>query len=271
MCLDNIPMNETTLTAEGRMAISISDGHMTFDMVKKMTQSGINPKLRSYSPALSVFYNTGDVDKAFDVEKGMLEHSIHAQEPELEALLKVSTETGKGDNVCYLLHKVKTSVRKMSPSTADIIVKWFESKATSRLGKQTMDQRFIKKAIENGGEGWHRQAWLDKGRWNISYTAIGADALCKCCEEKLALIDLDPKWLDYYRRFETMVDTANVSLFSQRRFMPSKDEVRHSFSHRREALLSFLDLSSKSSSTTASNISSGRPVVIPGFCLPKAL
>ncbi|XVF34854.1 hypothetical protein REPUB_Repub18cG0094400 [Reevesia pubescens] len=249
MCLDNVPMNEATLTAVARMAMSMGNGDMAFDMVKQMKPLGINPRLRSYGPALSVFCNTGDVDKAFDVEKHMLEHGVQLEEPELEALLRVSVEAGKGDKVYYLLHKIRTSVRKVSSSTADIIVKWFESKAASRVGKRTMDQRLIKEAIQNGGGGWHGQGWLGKGRWNMSFTAIGDDALCKCCGEKLALIDLDPvetekfaesvasiaikreknfgfqkfqKWLDYYGPFEAVVDAANVGLFSQRRFKPSK-------------------------------------------------
>ncbi|XVF49172.1 hypothetical protein PTKIN_Ptkin03bG0247100 [Pterospermum kingtungense] len=249
MCSDNVPMNEATLTAVARMAMSTGNGDMAFDMVKQMKPLGINPRLRSYGPALSVFCNTGDVDKAFDVEKHMLEHGVQPEEPELEALLRVSIEAGKGYKVYYLLHKLRTIVRKVSPSTADVIIKWFESKAASRVGKRKIDKRLIKEAIQNGGGGWHGQGWLGKGRWNISYTAVGDDALCKCCGEKLALIDLDPvetekfaesvasiaikreknfsfqkfqKWLDYYGPFEAVVDAANVGLFSQRRFKPSK-------------------------------------------------
>ncbi|GMI89477.1 hypothetical protein HRI_002617000 [Hibiscus trionum] len=249
MCSDNVPMNEATLTAVARMAMSMGNGDMAFDMVKQMKPLGINPRLRSYGPALSVFCTTGDVDKAFEVEKHMLEHGVQPEEPELEALLRVSIGAGKGDKVYYLLHKLRTSVRKVSPSTADIIVKWFESKAASRVGKRKIDQRLIKEAIENGGGGWHGQGWLGKGRWSISHTVVGVDALCKCCGEKLALIDLDPvetekfaesvasiaikreknfsfqkfqKWLDYYGPFEAVVDAANVGLYSQKRFMPSK-------------------------------------------------
>ncbi|KAK8523171.1 hypothetical protein V6N12_047701 [Hibiscus sabdariffa] len=249
MCSDNVPMNEATLTAVARMAMSMGNGDMAFDMVKQMKPLGINPRLRSYGPALSVFCSTGDVDKAFEVEKHMLEHGVQPEEPELEALLRVSVGAGNGDKVYYLLHKLRTSVRKVSPSTADVIVKWFESKAASRVGKRNIDQRLIKEAIVNGGGGWHGQGWLGKGRWIISHTVVGADALCKCCGEKLALIDLDPvetekfaesvasiaikreknfsfqkfqKWLDYYGPFEAVVDAANVGLFSQKRFMPSK-------------------------------------------------
>lgn len=192
MCLDEVPMNEASLTAVGRMAMSMGDGDMAFDMVKRMKSLGINPRLRSYGPALSVFCNNGDVDKAFSVEEHMLEHGIYPEEPELEALLRVSVEAAKGDKVYYLLHKLRTSVRKVSPSTADVIAKWFNSKEAARLGKKKWNERLIKDTTENKGGGWHGLGWLGKGKWIVSHTTVGGDALCKCCGEKLAIIDLDP-------------------------------------------------------------------------------
>ncbi|KAG6723642.1 hypothetical protein I3842_03G218200 [Carya illinoinensis] len=249
MCLDNVPMNEAALTSVARMAMSTGNGDLAFDMVKQMKSLGINPRLRSYGPALSSFCNSGDIDKAFAVEKHMLENGVYPEEPELEALLRASVEAGKGDKVYYLLHKLRTSVRKVSSTTADLIVKWFNSKAAARVGKTKWDPSLIKEATENRGGGWHGQGWLGKGRWSISYTTIGVDGLCQCCGEKLAMIDLDPKetqsfaesvasiaiqrerkssfqkfqqWLDYYGPFEAVVDAANVGLFDQKKFVPSK-------------------------------------------------
>ncbi|XP_062147630.1 proteinaceous RNase P 1, chloroplastic/mitochondrial-like isoform X4 [Alnus glutinosa] len=249
MCLDNVPMNEAALTSVARMAMSMGNGDLAFDMVKQMKPLGVNPRLRSYVPALSSFCNSGDIDKAFAVEKHMLSNGVYPEEPDLEALLRVSVGAGKGDKVYYLLHKLRTSVRKVSPTTADLIVKWFNSKAASRVGKTKWDKSLIKEAIANGGGGWHGQGWLGKGRWSTSYTTVGADGLCKCCGERLAMIDLDPKetenfaesvasialkreknssfqkfqkWLDYYGPFEAVVDAANIGLFSQKRFLPSR-------------------------------------------------
>ncbi|XP_059432469.1 proteinaceous RNase P 1, chloroplastic/mitochondrial-like isoform X2 [Corylus avellana] len=249
MCLDNVPMNEAALTSVARMAMSMGNGDLAFDMVKEMKPLGINPRLRSYVPALSSFCNSGDIDKAFVVEKHMLAHGVYPEEPDLEALLRVSVGASKGDKVYYLLHKLRTSVRKVSPTTADLIVKWFNGKAASRVGKTKWDKNLIEEAIANGGGGWHGQGWLGKGRWSTSYTTVGADGLCKCCGERLAMIDLDPKetenfaesvasiaikrernssfqkfqkWLDYYGPFEAVVDAANIGLFSQKRFMPSR-------------------------------------------------
>ncbi|KAM7258909.1 hypothetical protein ACFE04_014650 [Oxalis oulophora] len=249
MCLDKVPMNEATLTSVAKMAMSMGNGDMAFDMVEQMKPLGINPRLRSYGPALSTFCNSGDVDKAFAVESHMLEHGVYPEEPELQALLRVSIEARKGDQVYYLLQKLRTSVRKVLPSTAEIICNWFESEASLNVGKTKWDKKQIKEAIENGGGGWHGQGWLGKGKWKVRRSVVGSDAVCKCCGEKLSMIDLDPretenfadsvasialkreknssfqnfqKWLDYYGPFEAVIDGANVGLFSQTRFMPSK-------------------------------------------------
>lgn len=249
MLLEKVPMNEATLTSVARMAMSMGNGDLAFDMVKQMKALGINPRLRSYGPALSVFSNNGDIEKAFIVEEHMLEHGVYPEEPELEALLKVSIEASRGDKVYYLLHKLRTSVRKVLPSTADLIEKWFRSKVASTVGRRKWDQSLIMEANVNGGGGWHGQGWLGKGKWTVSRTFIGADGLCKFCGEKLVTIDLDPtetenfaesvatiarkrekhksfekfqKWLDYYGPFEAVVDGANVGLYSQNRFRPPK-------------------------------------------------
>lgn len=198
--LEKVPMNEATFTSVARMAMSLGDGDMAFDIVNQMKELGINPRLRSYGPALSVFCSKGDVEKAFNVEQHMLELGVHPEEPELEALLRVSVETGRGDKVYYLLHKLRTSVREVSPSTADLIEKWFRSKFASRVGKRKWDQKQVKRAIENGGGGWHGQGWLGKGKWTVSRTSVGSDGLCKSCGEKLVTIDLDPVETENFAR-----------------------------------------------------------------------
>ncbi|XP_057420057.1 proteinaceous RNase P 1, chloroplastic/mitochondrial-like [Lotus japonicus] len=251
MSQSKVKMNEASLTSVARMAMAIGDGDMAFEMVKQMKSLGINPRLRSYGPALSTFCNNGEIDKAFAVEKHMLEHGVCPEEPELEALLRVSNSirAGKGDKVYYVLQKLRTSVRKVSPSTAQLIIDWFKSTQASRVGKRKWDKKLIMEAIENHGGGWHGQGLLGKGKWRVVHTAIGNDGICKCCGVHLATIDLDPietenfaksvasiaierekksdfekfqKWLDYYGPFEAVVDGANVALFGQGRFIPSK-------------------------------------------------
>lgn len=192
MCVDKVEMNEAALTAVARIAMSVGDGDMAFEMVRQMKGLGISPKLRSYGPALSIFCNNGEIDKAFAVEKHMLEHGVYPEEPELEALLRVSIGAGNSDKVYYVLHKVRSSVRKVSQATASLIVDWFKNKPASRVGKRKWDKRLIREAIENNGGGWHGQGWLGKGKWEVAHTTIGKDGMCKCCGVQLTTIDLDP-------------------------------------------------------------------------------
>ncbi|XP_077210816.1 proteinaceous RNase P 1, chloroplastic/mitochondrial-like isoform X2 [Tasmannia lanceolata] len=249
MCLEKIPLSEAALTSIARMAMSMGNGDMAFEMVKQMKALGINPRLRSYGPALFTFCNNGNIEKAFEVEKHMLESGVYPEEPELEALLRLSIGAGRGEKVYYLLHKFRTSVRQVSLSTADLIEKWFESAAATRVGKRKWDGKLLSEAMENGGGGWHGLGWLGKGKWTVTRTTVGDNGVCESCGEKLATIDIDPletenfansvaaiagkrernssfqnfqKWLDYYGPFEAVVDAANVGLFSQRRFLVSK-------------------------------------------------
>ncbi|KZV29632.1 protein RNase P 1, chloroplastic/mitochondrial-like [Dorcoceras hygrometricum] len=251
MCVEKVPMNEAIFTSVARMAIAFGDGDRAFDMVKQMKEYGLNPRLRSYGPALTIFCNNGDVEKAFMVEKHMLEHKVDPEEPELEALLKVSIEARKSDKVYYVLHKLRTSVRQVSPATANLIERWFKSKVASQVGKRKWDRELIVRAIENAGGGGHGKGWLGKGKWTVCQSSVGSDGLCKCCGEKLVTIDLDPEetekfaqsvasialqreknssfqkfqnWLDYYGPFEAVVDAANVNAVANgiRQMLPSR-------------------------------------------------
>ncbi|KAK6137066.1 hypothetical protein DH2020_029191 [Rehmannia glutinosa] len=265
MHLEKVPMNEATFTSVARMAMAFGDGDMAFDMVKQMKEHGLSPRLRSYAPALSIFCSNGNVENAFQVEQHMLEHGVYPEEPELEALLKVSIEAGKSDKVYYVLHKLRTNVRQVSPTTADLIERWFRSKVASRVGKRKWDQEMIIRAMENGGGGWHGKGWLGTGKWTIGRSPVESDGSCKCCGEKLVTIDLDlaetenfaksvatiaaqreknssfqkfQKWLDYYGPFEAVVDAANVGLYSQRRFKPSKaSALLHRWSTKKSIML----------------------------------
>ncbi|XP_068648014.1 proteinaceous RNase P 1, chloroplastic/mitochondrial-like isoform X2 [Aristolochia californica] len=246
---DNIPLSEAALTSMARIAMSVDNGDMAFEMVKQMNALGIRPRLRSYGPALFTFCYKGEVEKAFEVEKHMLSSGVHPEEPELEALLNVSVRARKADKVYYLLHKLRASVRQVSPCMANLIEEWFSCRTASRIGKRKWDENFILKAMENGGGGWHGKGWLGSGKWEVSRTCVGDDGVCMHCGEKLVTIDIDPletenfaksvaqiagkrernssfqkfqKWLDYYGHFEAVVDAANVGLSTQRRFSLSK-------------------------------------------------
>ncbi|PKA64737.1 Proteinaceous RNase P 1, chloroplastic/mitochondrial [Apostasia shenzhenica] len=249
MRLEEVPMSEAAMTSVARMAMAVGDGEMAFRIVRRMKEDGITPRLRSYGPAIFAFCNSGEIDRAFEVERDMVESGIIPEEPELEALLQASVKARKGEKLYYLLHRFRAIVRQVSPSTADIIQSWFESSAAARFGRRKVDRKKIEQALENGGGGWHGLGWLGKGKWSVVRTHVDDDGVCSCCGEKLVAVDLDPvetesfaesvasmankkernssfdkfqKWLDYYGPFEAVIDAANVGLFNHRRFSVNK-------------------------------------------------
>jgi proteinaceous RNase P len=198
---ERVQMSEAALTAKARMALSMGDSDMAFEIVKQMKDLGLKPKLRSYGPALTAFCNSGNVEKAFEVEAHMLESGITPEEAELETLLRASVVCRRGDKVYYLLHKFRTTVRQVSPSTAELFEAWFRSPTASKVGKRKWDAGAIAKAIENNGGGWHGFGWLGRGKWTVTRSNINKNGVCLACGEKLAIIDLDPKETEEFARF----------------------------------------------------------------------
>ncbi|XP_062218813.1 uncharacterized protein LOC133918775 isoform X3 [Phragmites australis] len=271
MCSDKerVQMSEAALTAKARMAMSMGNGDMAFEIVKQMKDLGITPKLRSYGPALTAFCNSGNVEKAFEVEAHMLESGVKPKEPELETLLRASVAARRGDKVYYLLHKFRTSVRQVSPFAAELFESWFQSPTAPKVGKRKWDAGSVAKVIENNGGGWHGLGWLGRGKWTTARSNIDKNGVCLACGEKLAIIDLDPKetedfatlvaklaikrernlnfqnfqkWLEMHGPFEAVVDAANVGLFSHRHISLSKvnavaDAMRQRFPSRKWPLI----------------------------------
>lgn len=192
ICSDDIPLSEAALTSISRMAMSMGNGDMAFQIVKKIKSLGLTLRLRSYDPALFTFCNNGDLDKAFEVENHMLDSNVDPEEPELRALLKLSIKARRSEKVYYLLQKLRTTVRQVSPSTAELIEMWFKSLDASRVGKRKLDSKLVVRAMENGGGGWHGLGWLGKGKWSVARTQIDSNGLCHECGEKLVAIDIDP-------------------------------------------------------------------------------
>lgn len=247
MKLQGVPPNEATFTAVARLAVAKDDGDLAFDMVKQMAKAKLSPRLRSYSPALHTYCKLKNIEKAFEVDEHMLAAGVQPEESELEALLKLTADAGLEDKVYPLLHRIRTTVRGLSPSTAGVVQQWFESSAGANAGKSNWNslpsQETVKAAYESRGGGWHGLGWLGRGSWEVKPSELDANGVCQECGEQLVTIDIDPKetvmfakslselacqregksnefkkfqgWLDRHGPFDVIVDGANVGLFDQ--------------------------------------------------------
>eukprot|EP01018_Ginkgo_biloba_P021351 Gb_34667 [translate_table: standard] len=242
MRLYKITPNEATFTAAARLAVAKEDGILAFELVKKMADANIPPKLRSYGPALFTFCKNKEAERAYEVDAHMILTGVQAEEPELLALLKLSVDVFREERVYSLLHRLRTTIRQVSKSTSDIIEQWFKNEATGKVGKAAWDREKVREAVIAGGGGWHGQGWLGQGNWKVEHTTMDAKGVCRCCREELATIDIDPletesfakslaalacekelksrftsfqEWLDDHGPFEAVVDGANVGLYQQ--------------------------------------------------------
>ncbi|KAJ4951510.1 hypothetical protein NE237_028342 [Protea cynaroides] len=245
MGIDKIAPNEATYTSVARLAAAMEDPDMAFDMVKRMMNSDIPPRLRSYGPALFGFCKKGDADKAYEVDAHMAASLVSPEEPELAALLGVSADVARGDRVYEMLHRLRTTVRQVSEATAETVQRWFCSDAAADVGKENWDVNKVKEGIVKGGGGWHGQGWLGKGKWKVERTEMDETGVCRTCGEKLVCIDIDPletenfatslsslackrevradfnsfqEWLRQYGPFDAVIDGANVGLINQHNF-----------------------------------------------------
>lgn len=235
---DGVAPDEATFTNAARLAIKVEDPERAFELVKKMTSVKIFPKLRSYDPALFGFCKNKDADKAYEVDAHMVASGVCPEEPQLAALFEVSVNVGRVEKVYDVLHRLRSSVRQVSESTADIIERWFKSRAAAEVGKEKWDVEKVKEGVVKGGGGWHGQGWLGKGDWKVVRTEM-KDGVCQCCGEKLVCADINPletenfarelsrlafekevqanfinfkNWLRSRGPFDAVVDGANISL-----------------------------------------------------------
>lgn len=193
MRLDNVVPNEATFTSAARLAAAKEDPDMAFDLVKKMKDCGIVPKLRSYGPALFGFCTKLMADKAFEVDAHMVENGVLAEEEELLALLRLSSEAKIVDKVYEMMHRMRVTVRQVSEETAGVMEEWFKSDCAVEVGMENWDVKKVKEGIVKGGGGWHGQGWLGKGKWSVIRTEMEENGVCRSCGEKLVCIDIDPK------------------------------------------------------------------------------
>uniref|UniRef100_A0A1J3D0P1 ribonuclease P n=1 Tax=Noccaea caerulescens TaxID=107243 RepID=A0A1J3D0P1_NOCCA len=243
MIVDKVVPNEATFTNGARLAVAKDDPEMAFDMVKQMRAFGIQPKLRSYGPALFGFCKKGDAEKAYEVDAHMVESEVVPEEPELTALLKVSMDTKNADKVYETLQRLRDLVRQVSKSSFDMIEEWFNSEAAAKAGVKKWDVKKIRDGVVSVGGGWHGQGWLGTGKWNVTRTEMDENGVCKCCKEKLVCIDINPvetenfaasltrlacerevkasfnqfqEWLARHGPFDAVIDGANMGLVNQR-------------------------------------------------------
>ncbi|GJN16621.1 hypothetical protein PR202_gb03625 [Eleusine coracana subsp. coracana] len=175
--------SEATITSLARVTASDAADHVA-TMREKY---GLAPRLRSYSPVLAAFRRAGDAAKAYAVEAHMAASGVSPEEPELAALLDVSSTAGYADKVYEYMHKLRQAVDCVNEETAQVVEAWFRThKAAMAAGMTDWNAAQVKDAIVVNGGG----------------CAIGLDGL-------------EVDWLELHKEYQAIVDGANIALYQQ--------------------------------------------------------
>ncbi|XP_062208201.1 proteinaceous RNase P 2-like [Phragmites australis] len=231
--------SEATITSLARVTASDE----AFELVATMKEKyGLTPRLRSYSPVLAAFRRAGEAAKAYAVEDHMKASGVSPEEPELAALLDVSSRAGDVHKVYEYMHKLRQAVDCVSEETAAVVEGWFRSEMAMMAGKTEWDATQVKDAIVANGGGCHRLGWLGRDPWTVQRVRVGADGQCGGCGCRLACVDIDveetqrfadsvaglaleretktnfsrfQEWLEANNEYEAIVDGANIALYQQ--------------------------------------------------------
>ena len=100
------PPSEATITSLARVTAAAADepgssvADEAFQLVATMKDKyGLSPRLRSYGPVLAAFRRAGEAAKAYAVEAHMTASGVSPEEPELAALLDVSSRAADARNL----------------------------------------------------------------------------------------------------------------------------------------------------------------------------
>jgi proteinaceous RNase P len=183
--------SEATITSLARVT-AFDAPDEAFQLVATMREKyGLAPRLRSYGPVLAAFRQAGDAAKAYAVEAHMAASGVSLEEPELAALLDVSSRAGDADKVYEYMHKLRHAVDSVSQETAEVLECWFRTDKAAMAGMPEWNAAQVKDAIVANGGGCHRLGWLGSGPWAAKRARIGADGDCGGCGCQLASVDID--------------------------------------------------------------------------------
>ncbi|GAB2274630.1 hypothetical protein Dimus_009399 [Dionaea muscipula] len=237
-----ISPTEATITQVARLAVAKDDPDHAFELVKDMNNYGLLPRLRTYGPALYCYCEKLMANEAYGVEDHMDDMGVKLDEPEVAALLRVSSETGRGDRVYAYLHKLRATVRSVGETTAAAVEKWFKSDDAAEVYDVELDVEKIRENREKNGGGWHGMGWLSKGQWRVERVGVDQTGVCRGCGEQLVCVDIDGgeterfaqsvaalamereaksnfksfmDWVEEHHDYEAIVDAANIGLYQQ--------------------------------------------------------
>ena len=119
MVANDIPRTEMTYTALARVEAAMGKPRAAFDLVARLPDERLRPKLRTMAPAMHAFAAAGDIDGAMEVCAALAAANIERGEAEYAALLTAYRAAGRWDDGWNLLREMREEVRTLGEGLAE--------------------------------------------------------------------------------------------------------------------------------------------------------
>lgn len=126
-----LTLNEMCFTALARLEARGGDADRAFALAQEMVAQGMDPKLRSFTPALIAYAEQGNADKAFEVDAAIAEQQLDLTESEFARLVQAAAagdaSPASWHRAASVLRRIGSELTVLQPDTLSRIHALFAS------------------------------------------------------------------------------------------------------------------------------------------------
>ena len=220
MIANDVPRTEMSYTALARIEAARGEPRKAFDLVKRLVEERLQPKLRTFAPALHAFAAAGDLAGATEVDNAITTAKIDITEAEYGVMLAAYRQAGRWDDAFNLLRRLREDIRTLGEPMADEVRRLFDA-APGWKAEASVSVDENSGACEASPSG--RRIQLAAIHLSPKDRADLLAGIGKLAREREAESNFDnfARWLERKGPIPFLVDGANVGMYNQN-FQQSK-------------------------------------------------
>ena len=213
MVANDIPRTEMTYTALARIEAAMGKPRAAFDLVARLPDERLRPKLRTMAPAMHAFAAAGDIDGALEVCAALAAADIERGEAEYGALLSAYRAAGRWDDGWSLLREMREEVRTLGEALAEETRAFVSAAPGWSLEASVEVNETTGACVSASG----RHAQLAAAHLSAADRAALLEGIGKLAREREAGDSFAgfARWLARKGPLPYLVDGANVGMYNQ--------------------------------------------------------
>ena len=203
-----------TYTALARIEAASGEPRRALDVVKRLIDERLTPKLRTFAPALHAFCMKGDIEGALEAEAEIANAGIEISEAEYGALLVAYADAERWEDGLALLRRMREEIRTLSAPLVESTRRFFDAHPGWRVEESAAVDE-ASGAASSAPTGKRMQ--LAAINLSASDRAALLAGIGKLAREREAKSSFDGfvRWLARRGPLPYLVDGANVGMYNQ--------------------------------------------------------